>query len=580
MKRNLTKRAEKATKDLSLKTIKFYSSDVIKAKLNELLRAEGKSNRPSVLKSLFDILDACGIPYEKNKPTAYYVNLVNNAHLSDNESLVIALFEEYKNYPSPEDCLKRIVDNMEKDKDDWGKDTLRLRILKQFIKYGNCLSDFKYGGKQQIVQYAKFKKYFGDIPEELIDSEKKKKVNRTQISVEEIVQYVDDNIFKLLDGAKPEQKKSNGRLGLLRLVDDLVKGRFDLQGSIKEGLYLFAIVYNMTYGFDDKHSIVNSDIKQNIFEDYYNNNIIRFLDGYIDGDKMNMEKEPSGQVINYKNFAEMIFLYYIAKDNMDSQQKIKECYSMIERVKKDITEVELLQEVKEFSDEMNSATKVYKSKIDSKIPEESILKMDAIDFEMYLCKHYNHSTKQLSKNGKPIDVKEILIENNQNTAFKCYQMMQTRLNKVYQSLESEGLMNYKDRSYGIYFTDVKTLIETYNTEYIYRNYPDINKDDYERFLKLLDIANDLLIKKSGVANGVLNIQDSSQISRTSLLVMFYYSFNAENYNNAFDMDFLTFFEYFKSKADIILEEALYPKLSIKNLLDILIVYSSYAYIKL
>lgn len=62
--------------------------------------------------------------------------------------MLLALFAVYKEYPLPEDYMKRIVDRLCGAEDGWENDTLRLRILKQFIKYGNYLSDAGYSGKE------------------------------------------------------------------------------------------------------------------------------------------------------------------------------------------------------------------------------------------------------------------------------------------------------------------------------------------------------------------------------------------------------------------------------------------------
>lgn len=76
------------------------------------------------------------------------------------------------------------------------------------------------------------------------------------------------------------------------------------------------MVYGMTYysGFGSERKDFKSDLEINLFRDYYTNNLIRFISDSYKENLNEYELDPSGQGINYKNFAEMIYLYYISKD--------------------------------------------------------------------------------------------------------------------------------------------------------------------------------------------------------------------------------------------------------------------------
>ena len=52
--------------------------------------------------------------------------------------------------------MDRIIRRLQKEEDQekWGLDSLRLRILKQFIKYGNYLNDVGYGGRLTIKKWV------------------------------------------------------------------------------------------------------------------------------------------------------------------------------------------------------------------------------------------------------------------------------------------------------------------------------------------------------------------------------------------------------------------------------------------
>ena len=88
----------------------------------------------------------------------------------------------------------------------------------------------------------------------------------------------------MLNNATKEQRRPDGTYGLIKLADDLALGKFRTGGSTKKGLYLFAMVYNMTYYPGETKNSKNirmfnydSDIEKNLFRDYYCNNLIRFI---------------------------------------------------------------------------------------------------------------------------------------------------------------------------------------------------------------------------------------------------------------------------------------------------------------
>lgn len=84
-----------------------------------------------------------------------------------------------------------------------------------------------------------------------------------------------------------------------------------------------------------KEVIVLKDINKSLFQDYYNDNLLRILEGDYVNPKMvsTFEKEPTGEGINYKNFVEAIYLYFISHDdlNMLPGEKIDAAEAVIEK---------------------------------------------------------------------------------------------------------------------------------------------------------------------------------------------------------------------------------------------------------
>lgn len=161
VKGTITRRMDSVLDGLQSEFRSLCDKADFEGKIEALKKAGDKSDRSSKLRKLFDMFDICGIEYERGKDNAYYEDLVRNADLPSfseiEDRMLLALFSIYEDYPSPEDYMKRIVDRLCNEEDGWENDTLRLRILKQFIKYGNYLSDAGYSGRRTICDYVKGK---------------------------------------------------------------------------------------------------------------------------------------------------------------------------------------------------------------------------------------------------------------------------------------------------------------------------------------------------------------------------------------------------------------------------------------
>lgn len=179
--------------------------------LEEAVAAGRRSRVQALLADLFEMMDNAGIEYEFGKPLAYYSDLVKNASLpdfSDYESRVLhSLFRQFQNFPSPSQYLERLVRQYSSPDDHWEMDPLRLQILKQFIKYGNCLSDAGFGGRMAVRSYIRQKTGKSPDPAAMADQ-------------------IDDGIFQVLETADKTMKKPQGKYGLLKLADDLANERF------------------------------------------------------------------------------------------------------------------------------------------------------------------------------------------------------------------------------------------------------------------------------------------------------------------------------------------------------------------
>ena len=545
------------------------------AKLAKLKKARGRSDWSSVLAGLYEMFRSCGISFETGRDWDYYAELVKKSDIPRfidiEDKIMYALYKRFGDYPSPEEYMKRIVDKLSNSEDNWQNDTLRLRILKQFIKYGGTLT-FKrqnaatgkneevkvYNGKPYIVKYVK--KITGKAP----------KLN-------DILENISDDIFSCLDSATKDQKKSDGTYGILKMADDLAAGKFRSGGATKRSLYYFAMVYGMTYfsGASGEKRDPATDIEKNLFQDYYTNNLVRFITNAYSGKLNEFEYDPSGQGINYKNFAEMVYIYYISR-NISGEEKIKRSYEMIERLK-------------------NSASKpVESSSMDTVMYRENfftdthildhnganVLEYSEEDFENFIRRSYN--CDPTDETGAAIGA--LQVENDQNSAFAAYREIISMLE--YETADADSC------NYGLWFTDISSYQKDGYGSFL-KKHPDADKERFSQLIGLLSGINAYLgysvdenvnfkdnrsdTKKFRLR--ALNITKPSEMTRTSIVVAYYYFYNAlhESDDPENRKSFSGLFNDFKDGIDVYLEQAGYQEFSGRNIFDVITAFSAYAY---
>jgi len=564
----ITRRLESAMDGLQSEFRALCDRQDFERKLEALKAADSRSDRSSKLRSLCDMFDLCGIAYERGRDYAYYERLVKKSDIPTSveiaDRMLIALYHRYEDYPAPEEYMQRMVDRLCRPEDDWGHDSLRLRILKQFIKYGDYLRDAGYGGRKAIRDYVRAKGIRISSDADVLDG-------------------LDDGVFNFLITAKKAQKKPGAIFGLLKTADDLASGSFRVEGATKKSLYLFAMVYDMTYysGNDSAREFIDpeTDIEINLFRDYYCNNLMRYISETYRKRINEYEPDPSGQGINYKNFAEMIYLYYIARE-YSPLEKIRLSSQMIGRVQR-----------RQFK----------RGKLDSRaaggtaffrnIFSEDILSMSEDQFESFICSHYDCDTYAGSYEaaGKTKDMKtsEIQMETEQVSAFNVYR-------SILSALKDTGIAP-ENCNYGLWFTDVAAFRKKGYGK-ICDRHADIDPDQFDEFIELLfginSFAGVTAEEEAAVSGGshekpepsvmktrALFISDASAMTRTSLIVAYYYYYNAfyENDPRFKWMSFEEVYNHFKQHIDEKLAAAYYQPLSGRNIFDVMIAFSAYAY---
>lgn len=560
------------------------------------LKTANLSQRPTVCASLCEMFRALKIDCKEGQEDSYYEQLVKTSELPafrDIESRIMeTMFANFNQYPTPEEYMLRIVNRLSNPEDDWTEDTLRLRILKQFIKYGGCGIYYREAKNEQGelildkngIKQEKITVYGG---KGYLEKWTKKKTGSSLKNIDEILSNLDDSVFDVLQGATKAQKKAEGTYGLLKVADDLAHGKFKAGGATKKNLYLFAMVYDMTYycGNAESDSIIDydSDIEKNLFEDYYTNNLMRFITEAYSGNLSAHELDPSGMGINYKNFAEMIYIYFISKD-----------YTPIEKISCATDMIERLEKSSSVEKSVSTETQYFMN-----LFTEEILEKSEEEFEKFILNNYDCNTTEISPNKKTVKKGVLQVQTTQNRASKAYQNL------------IEGISHTDTElctcNYGLYFTDVSAFkksslnsLETVKAQ-LQSQKPEIYTDQlFEQFIRLLEGINmfmgiefneeesdpekwtDPLKDTPSIRHlSALYKQDAKEMTRTSLVIAYYYYYNAINSQKNRKKTFIEVFDDYNNQEiglNAMLEESGYQPVSDKNIFDLAVIFSSYAYL--
>lgn len=553
------------------------------------------------LQQICDMFDRAGIRYPvRNNPmnniqkdrmlVAQYRKIVRGSDsIEDADTMqrrvLRAIYGQMENYPSPQDYMKRIVDSLCDETDGWQEDSLRLRILKQFIKYGDYLKAAGYLSRGVC-------EYVGAI----LDKPYRK------VTVEEVLCHLDEGVFALLEDAPREEVRARGRLGLIKAADDLAAGNFRAQGGTKRLLYLFAMVYRMTYdphGSDDIR-----DVEKSLFRDYYTNNLMRYISAAFRSHIGEFEQNPSGQSINYKNYAEAVYLYYIDCPDLTPLERIKRSAAMIDRL--------TAAHRREGSKSRGSGTQYYKEGIDE------LLAMDEAACEAYIGENYDCDTYDEEIHNI---VGALQVQTDQNSAYTQYmriledfirlidnardpggvpadavdrgycqmspeeqQAARARYFRVRNNTGEEVDYDSYDCAEGLRLPGIEACANT-DTLYAYLH-DEAGQDENERtrteeFRQLLMGINSYMMDTAGGVNKALNVSSPREVTRAAIVTAYYYYYNASyQLSDSSDDEHLTLAEVarqFEAGLNTRLKAAYYQPVSSKNIMDMAMIVSAYNY---
>ena len=348
--------------------------------------------------------------------------------------------------------------------------------------------------------------------------------------------HLDDGIFDVLKTVNKAQKKPNGTFGLIKAADDLAYGKFRMGGATKKLLYLFAMVFSMSYytGSETENFNYNTDIETNLFRRYYHNNLMRFITDAYSGNLSEFEMDPSGIGINYKNFAEMVYLYYISKP-IEPYEKIR-------------LSAEMISEIMERSRNMDAADKAI------------LLNYD--------CSTYfeNHT------------IGPIQVQTGQKSAHMEYKQIISQLQKVLK----KNNMSMEECNFGLWFIDAARLRKK-GFDRLFANRTDIDRCKLEKLIQLLIAVHDY-IGYSPEKNKPKALMGSSkeEMTRTSILVAYYYLYTLKHEDDGgmIGKSFEEVYKSFENEINPILERSFYQPINSGYIFDIVLIFSAYTFLNM
>lgn len=542
----ITRRMESAIDEME--NIIQYSKEDFENAISEVRNADeySRSDKTVKLCNMFIAVGFNDCKYDQS--IEYYIdffekNISNNPFYNQSvEAMVLReLFERFESYPTPKEYMKTIVDNNAFDSDiSWRDDSLRLRILKQFIKYTDYLKDTpKMSASKTFIR-----KYVGDM----INKE------RNAVTVDEVLENIDDSIFDYID--TPEAKKKANSDKLLKTADNLAEGKFRTSGRTQTELYYFAMAYDMNYYTGAKNEVFEKkrDIEKNLFQDYYCNNIMRVLSEEYQKNTKAYEAVPSERGINYKNYAEMVYLYFVNKD-CTPLEKVQGAEKMIKKLQ-ELSEENDSSEVLLEDKERGGDTKYYRGyfKADENYFTEDVINYSETDFFEFVLNNYNCKSENKAPTQKNIE---------QETAFSIYDGLKKMILKY-----NLGI-NENEKPWKI---DSELILKAMDELRI-----EIHPDDEERYKDFVLLANKTLEMIDDPK--FFQIESSDKMSRTALIVVYYYLY-CSKYSDILLSGMTTFKEVYDSVSyDINAEliECGYQEMNGRNIFDVFVLLLIYIY---
>lgn len=194
------------------------------------------------------------------------------------------LYENLYKFTSPEASVRQVVDQQSRQfGDPWGNGSIRLRILKQLIKYADYLWPLKVHGKGFI----------------------QRKADGWSENSYEWLDQMGEDIFDGVSIGKPTHAKDAD--ALLKIADQLSHG----ECRNRDYIFAFGMAFNMKFPTDSDIELEPQTNIERLFQKTFADNL---MEGFQTADTKKRKQRVSsnkGNGINYKDCRDIIWLYYL-----------------------------------------------------------------------------------------------------------------------------------------------------------------------------------------------------------------------------------------------------------------------------
>ena len=548
-RREITRRAERVERDVQDAFTHLYQKADLMAMLRRI-KAATPDARPSRLRPLVKLLHSLGVECEDGRDLSYYHALIESLDLPTdstalNRKVLRTLHDIYRTYPTPEAFIERIVQSLSPTA--FPGDSTRMLILRRMVATVNVRENKRY-----------YSAALGNDPDAL-----------------------EESIFDTV-GTKEAAP-------LVTACHNLAAGAVSATAATKELLFLFAFAFDMRFYPSHAASDYDStrDIERNLFEDYYSDNLTRYMSANRQRAAGVLDNEPSGAGLNFKNFVDVSFIYFLNRDDISASQKVSRFYSLINRVRTAWTrESEFVPEKKDAYMAGNTLDR-------RNLFIESMMQMDEATFEQtlldeFFCDlryHYTDRTTGETRTGTRGLFEESFA---MSSAFEQYTELRETVDSLLDlptgvSLKNIDLRAFRgtgevnnDRLYGTpegkAYMRMSELVGNVPNLELFR---DEFADD-TAFWAMLESVTDRLDPYDA-----LTVPSRDAITRTKLIATYYHYYCLENTADGFGSqddswtNFKTLFDDFCFCINSYLMPAGYQPISVKNCYDMLVILFAY-----
>ena len=357
---------------------------------------------------------------------------------------------------------------------------------------------------------------------------------------------------------------------ILKISNDLANGKYKKGPEMKEILYLFAFAFDMSVDFESGKEKTLRDIKKNLFEDFYCDNIIRYVNDYhLNG----VYDEPTGITIQFKNFVEIVYLYWLnqsserfsqAEKYLSANAMIKKIVSKIKSAEKDVENNaektgKKYSQAKRLAGRKSLGTYVYRNflKTDSEYGDESLkidnfLTLPEDEFMQVILDNYDVDTKIKYTTSAAFE-----NESYQEIAASDFSAL---IDELKTETEGFGLVS---SCYPLEFYE--TVFEELFSDKEYDTY------SHKQLSSLVKKINEQMKQVLSEAES----DDYGTFTRTRYMYLYYNHFIQSRITERYTETFDDFCDEYCEQLNIDLETCSYQRFSEKNLIDIMLLYSAF-----